>query len=115
MTQISKRIYQLKALAYMKLNLELQQLKAITAQNAAPTRVLEMISHEKCSIQADTGKFTQATLTSMDENWERWAFFKQKTALAEMAVIAQKRERQLKVAQQAFGRADALKTLAKKI
>ncbi|RPE64621.1 hypothetical protein EDD53_2380 [Pacificibacter maritimus] len=117
MSDLAKKVMQLQHLAELKLNMELSHLQAITAQRDAPLQVIEAINAEKKAIQTaalDDNDFTHATLSGVDQNWAKWAQVQQKTAMENMARIAQKRESQLQIARQAFGRVDALKALANK-
>jgi hypothetical protein len=109
------KIQQLQVLAELKLNSERARLKDIAREEERPNAVLDAISQEK---ERHTGvvelEVSQSTLAGMDGKWRVWAERETRAAMQELARIAKKREDQLRVTNQAFGRTEALKSLVKK-
>lgn len=116
MTDDLVKIRQLQALADLKLNTELARLKAIAQEKDVPNAILDKISKEKIrSIEMSKSDFTQSMVSGMDANWHIWVEQKTRSAMSDLARIAQRQEAQMIVAKQAFGRTEALKSLAKKL
>lgn len=109
------RIQHLQALAEMKLNTERARLKAIAREESEPKAVLDAIAQEKKrhgrAAELDVSQFT---LLGLDHKWQGWAERETRAAMLELARIAKKREDQLRVTNQAFGRTEALKSILAK-
>ncbi|MEN8833262.1 MAG: hypothetical protein ABF285_00375 [Pacificibacter sp.] len=115
MTNDVTKIQQLQALAELKLTTELANLDRIAAEKQAPNAVLDAIAREKrVQDQSANWDFDQATVSGMSEKWAIWAERETRNAMGELARIAQRYEAQMDVAQQAFGRTEALKALVQK-
>jgi hypothetical protein len=110
------KIRQLQALAELKLTTELAQLKVISDEEAAPKAAISAIAQEKTRNASDASLgVSQSTIAGMDNKWSIWAEREQRDAMRALARIAQRREDQLIVTKQAFGRTEALKNIAIKM
>ncbi|MEM5476662.1 hypothetical protein [Pacificibacter sp. AS14] len=109
------KIQQLQSLAELKLNTERARLKGIAREEDGPNAVLQEILQEKQHYGNMFGaEVAQSTRAGMDGKWRVWAERKTLAAMLELARIAKKREDQLLVTNQAFGRTEALKAIVKK-
>jgi hypothetical protein len=109
------KIQQLQVLAELKLNTERARLKDIMREEDGPNAVLDAIRQEKKrhsgTVDLDV---PQSTLIGVDGKWRVWAERETRAAMLELARIAKKREDQLRVTNQAFGRTEALKSIVSK-
>lgn len=109
------KIQQLQTLAELKLNIERARLSDIAREEDGPKAVLRAIAQEKKRQTGATELDVQhTTLVGMDGKWRVWAERETRSAMLELARIAKKREDQLLVTTQAFGRTEALKSIVAK-
>lgn len=109
------KIQQLRTLAELKLNTERARLSDITREENGPKVVLSAIAQEKKrQTRASELDFPQSTLVGMDGKWRVWAERETRSAMLELARIAKKREDQMLVITQAFGRTEALRSIISK-
>lgn len=109
------KIQQLQTLAEIKLNSERARLREIAREENVPKAVLSAIAQEKkrytSASEPDVPHFM---LDGMDGKWRIWAERETRSALQELARIAKKREDQLRVTNQAFGRTEVLNSIVRK-
>lgn len=110
-----KKLKELKVVADLALNNELQQLAARKrAEDALRDRLAELTEKtERLSAMAASGAFDVSALADMSK-WQAWASKQKRATLEELARLTSYKEEQLTRTRHAFGKTDALENLSKK-
>ncbi|WP_417269116.1 MULTISPECIES: hypothetical protein [Alphaproteobacteria] len=117
MTHKAKKLEQLKKVAEVTLTLELGKLAQVRAQETEQENRLDELktSAKDREVQIQNADaFDPAMSSGADAKWNAWMMQERRRILTNMAVIAERREVQFEHTRRAFGKVEALKSIAKK-
>ncbi|WP_417242195.1 hypothetical protein [Celeribacter sp.] len=117
MTTKAKKLEQLKKVAEVTLTLELARLAQMrdeeTAQQTRLNTLKDAAKERHAQIKNAAG-FDPAMYGGADVKWNEWLASERRSVLRGMAAIAERREVQFELTRRAFGKVEALKSIAKK-